>query len=63
MEAGVLLLTWIPVRGSGWMRVPLVQAGWCDRTHSCVSKVLTKAEVYLKSPWLEENPVRNVLVP
>lgn len=55
-EAGTLFLTWILVRGLKQM-----QADWCDKTHSHVSKLPTKAEVYLKSPWLEENPIRNVL--
>lgn len=63
MEASFVLLAWILVRGSRRIPVSLVQAGWCDRKKSRVSKLLTKAEVYLKSSSLEGNPVRNVLVP
>lgn len=58
-EAGILSLTWIQVRGSRWIPVSLAQASWCDRTQRCVSKLQINAEVYLKSPWLEEMAVRD----
>lgn len=53
-EAGILFLTCILVRGSRWTPVSLVQVGWCNTTHSCASKLVTKAEVYLKSLWVTQ---------
>lgn len=52
-------ITWILVTGSRWTCPSVVQLlQGCDRAHSsCVSKLLTKAEVCLKSPWLEETQV------
>ena len=56
--AAVLFCTWILVTGSRWTCPSVVQLQGCDRAHSsCVSKLLTKAEVCLKSPWLEETQV------
>lgn len=56
--AAVLFRTWTLVTGSRWTCPSVVQLQGCDRAHSsCVSKLLRKAEVCWKSPWLEETQV------